>query len=289
MYYMTSGQEFYERLGKAREAQDLAALSALYHSDAVSLSLSTGQVFRGRGAILDAFNQTFQIAGAISSRSVESMVEAEGAVCVEATLATRSREMQTYDIYMMQAGRVKQHVGGLISPRSPLGQRQGQGFPQTKGAALFHRLHAMSQARDFERLKSLYHPDAVTVNCSNNQALWGRDAIINSLKQLAQEGSSASRNSVEGFVENEEIICAEVSATCKKGTPVGPVQFDALMYEVYVLRAGQIRHHFTGLISPRWSELQQIIQQQIDLLIESQKQKNWIKGNVIGNLFRVPR
>jgi hypothetical protein len=285
---LTSGLAFYHRLSAAREAQNLAILETLYHPDAVSLSLSTGQVTRGREAILAEFKNTFQIVGAIASR-YETLVEAAGAVCVEDRLSTRSGDIQTYDVYMLQAGMVKRHVGGLISPRSPLGQRQGQGLPQTKGAALFHRLLAVEQAQDFERLKSLYHPEAISVNGSNNQALWGRDAIINSRKQLAQEGSKASLHSVESFVENEEMIGVEISSAYKNVTPVGPVSFDALTYDVYVLRAGQIGHHFTGLISPRWSELQQNIKQQTDLLIELEKGKLSITGDMIGNLFRLHR
>jgi|SRR5579859_3097276 len=130
---ITGGQTFYYRLCEARENQDRALLEALYHPDAVSLSLSTGQVTRGREAILDSFKQTFQVAGAISLRSVESLVEAGEAVCVEATLSTRFAEVQTYDIYMLQAGMAKQHVSGLISPR-PQGERApDRDGPRRKG------------------------------------------------------------------------------------------------------------------------------------------------------------
>src|SRR5579875_2543228 len=128
MIQYTPGQTFYYQLSDAIDAQDFATLETLYHPDAVSLSMSTGQVFRGRKAILDSFKRAFQIGGAISSRAVESLVEAGGAVCVEAQLSTRIAQMQTYDIYLLQAGMVKQHVGGLISPRPPSGRKSVQGW-----------------------------------------------------------------------------------------------------------------------------------------------------------------
>jgi ketosteroid isomerase-like protein len=268
MYYMTSGREFYERLCRAREAQDLAALSALYHSDAVSLSVPTGQVFRGRGAIVDAFNHTFQIAGAISSRSVESMVEAEGSVCVEATLATRSGEMQTYDIYLLQAGICAQHVGGLISPRPPIGRGSVYGLPQTKGAALYHQYRTAMEAQDVAQLSSLYHPDMVSVDCITNQSWRGRAAILSRFQQVIANGGSVSLNSVERFVESSEIICAEITTTTRYISRMGNMQVDALTYEVLVLHAGRIVQRFGGAISPRGQKLLQTIEQQNELLFK---------------------
>jgi ketosteroid isomerase-like protein len=261
---LTNGQTFYQRLCNARETQDRVALSALYHPDAVSLDVATNQVFKGREAILAEFTHTFQLAGAISSKPVENLVEAAGAVCVEATLVTGSLQTQNYDVYMLQTGMVKWHVGGLISPRSA----GGQGLPQTKGSAFYQRLRQATQAHDIATLERLYRPHAISVNCSTGQVLWGREAIISSVKQAAQKRISVKLKSVEGFMEGEEIICAEVSGTYKQETHVGPVQFDALTYEVYVLLAGQVGQHFSGLISPRWPELQQILKQQEDHLIE---------------------
>jgi ketosteroid isomerase-like protein len=257
---ITGGQTFYYRLCEARENQDRPLLEALYHPDAVSFSLSTGQVTRGREAILDSFKQTFQVAGAISLRSVESLVEAGEAVCVEATLSTRSAQIQTYDVYLLQAGICAQHVGGLISPRPPVGQGSFQGWPQTKGATFYHRLCQAQEAQDVARLSSLYHPDGVA--CSSNQSSRGREAIINSFKQVTANSGSVSLKSVESFMESSEIICAEVTRTIRFVNLMGSVQFDALTYDVLVLRADQIGQSFSGLISPRGHALQQAVKPQ---------------------------
>jgi ketosteroid isomerase-like protein len=267
---MTEGQTFYYRLSSALEAQDLATLQTLYHPDATLISLSTGQVERGREAILSSFQHTFQIAGAISSRSVESLVETEGSICVEATLATQFGPIQTYDIYLRHSDMVKQHVSGLISPRPPGGQRQGQGFPQTKDAALYHRWCQALETQDLAALSTLYHPDVVFVAYSIDQSSRGREAIINSFKQAIQIGVDVKLKSVECFVESSEIICAEVTRTISLPhlmgamrydgpSRMGLVQCDMLMYDVLVLRAGRIGQSFSGLISPRGSELQQYV------------------------------
>jgi ketosteroid isomerase-like protein len=267
---LTIGQAFYHRLCAAIEAQDLATLEALYHPDAVSISLSTGQIFKGREAILDSFKQTFQITGSISPKSVESLVEAGGAVCVEATMLTRFAEIQSYDVYMLQAGKVQQHFGGLISPRPPLGQQQGQGTPQTRGQAFYRRLCTAIETQDLTILGGVYHPDAVSISSSTNQFLQGREAIISSLKQSFQNGGFIKLKSVESFVETEEVICAEATETCKLGTPMGGVQFDTLSYEVYILRAGKVQQHFGGLISPRVPALKQFVQQALQQQSEQQ-------------------
>jgi ketosteroid isomerase-like protein len=279
MQQYTPGQTFYYQLSAAIDAQDFATLETLYHPDAVSLSMSTGQVFKGREAILDSFKRAFQIGGAISSRSVENLVEAAGAVCVEAKLTTtRSVERQIYDVYLLQAGMVKQHVGGLISPRPPVGQGSVRGLPQTKGAALYHRLYAMMEDRDIVRLESLYHPDVVSVDCITNEVRGGRAAIIGLFKQATANGGYVKLNSVESFVESGEIICAEVTQTARRVSEVGAVQVDALTYDVLVLRAGQIGQRFGGAIAPRGPELRQEVQEQEKRLIEAKRdqlQKIW--------------
>jgi ketosteroid isomerase-like protein len=274
MQQYTPGQTFYYQLSAAIDAQDLATLETMYHPDAVFLSMSTGQVFRGREAILDSFKNAFQIGGAISSRSVENLVEAGEAICVEAKLTTtRLIQRQTYDVYLLQAGMVKQQVGGLISPRPPIGQGNVQGLPQTKGAALYHRLRALTEAQDFMKLESLYHPDVISVNCITHEVRRGRAAIIDLFKQTTANGGYVKRNSIESFVESSEIIGTEFTQSVRRISDLGPVQVDALTYEVLVLRAGQIGQSFSGAISPRGPELQQAVQEQIKLLIEAKKER----------------
>ncbi|HLI71436.1 MAG TPA: nuclear transport factor 2 family protein [Ktedonobacteraceae bacterium] len=273
MIQYTPGQTFYYQLSDAIDAQDFATLETLYHPDAVSLSMSTGQVFRGRKAILDSFKRAFQIGGAISSRAVESLVEAGGAVCVEAQLSTRIAQMQTYDIYLLQAGMVKQHVGGLISPRPPIGRKSVQGWSQAKGAALYQQYWQALAARDFSTLANLYHPDAISVACSTNQFYRGRAAIIGLLKEGTANGGYVKLNSVESFVESGEIICVEITQTARRVSELGPVQIDALMYDVFVLHAGRILQHFGGAIAPRGPEIQQAAQEQMKRLIEAARDR----------------
>lgn len=268
------GQTFYYQLSAAIDAQDFATLQTLYHPDAVSLSPSTGQIFRGREAILDSFKHAFQVGGAILSRSVENLVEAGGAVCVEARLTTtRSAQMQTYDVYLLQGGMVKQHVGGLISPRPLIGQGRGQGWPQTQGAALFYRYWQALEARDFATLASLYHPDVISVNCITNQFHRGRTAIIGLLKEGTANGGYMKLNSLESLVESSELICVEATQTARRESEIGPLQIDALMYDVLVLQAGQIVQRFGGAISPRGPELQRAAQEQMKRLIELREEK----------------
>lgn len=263
---MSAGQVFYHRLSAARAAQDLTGMGSLYHPDAVFVSLGTGEVFGGRGAILESFKRTFEIAGAISSRSVESLVEAGEAVCVEATLATRFAQMQSYDVYLLEAGLVKRQVGGLISPRPPDGH--GPGFPQTQEGAFYHRLCAATQTHDFATLEGAYRPDAIHVNCSANLSWRGREAIMGLRRQGAQNGERVELRSVERFVATDEIISAEVASTTTIDGPMGSMSFDTLGYDVLMLRAGQIERSFSGLISPRWPELQQTVRQQTELLFK---------------------
>ncbi len=190
------------------------------------------------------------------------MVETGGAVCVEARLSTRSGEMQTYDIYLLQAGMVKQHVGGLISPRPSSGQGSAQGWPQTQGAALYHRYWQALEAQDFATLESLYHRDVISVNCITHQVHQGRTAVIGEHKEASARGVYMKLNSVERFVESSEIICVEATQTAKR---VSSMQVDALIYAVVVLHAGRIVQRFGGAISPRGPKLLQTIEQQHEL------------------------
>ncbi len=255
----TPGQAFYNQLCAARARQDLAGLEALYHPNAVSLSPGTGQVTSGRGAILDGYKQAFQAAGAIVSRSVESLVEIEGAVCVEATVANRFYELETYDVFLLEAGRVKRHVGGQISHRVAGDQRSGQGFPQTQGGTFYHRFCVARDNLDFAQLSSLYHPDAVSVDSSSKEIRRGREGALSGYKQLAQVRGYMRVKAIEGFVESGEIISAEIALANKIGTALGGVTYDTLRFEVLVLRSGMVGQRFSGLIAPRLAELMQTV------------------------------
>ncbi|HLZ61123.1 MAG TPA: nuclear transport factor 2 family protein [Ktedonosporobacter sp.] len=134
-------------------------------------------------------------------------------------------------------------------------------------------------AQDIATLESLYHPDGVA--CSSNQSSKGREAIINSFKQVTANSGSVSLKSVESFVESSEIICAEVTRTIRFVNLMGSVQFDALTYDVLVLRADQIGQSFSGLISPRGLEFQQAVKPQRDpcpISLFPRRQRWWETG-----------
>lgn len=267
MQPMTGGQAFWHRLCAARQAQDLASLRELYHPDAVAVAVGTGQVLRGRDAILASFAESFEVAGGVSVKA-EILMEAGAAVCVEASVATRFAQLQSYDVFLLHEGIVKQHIGGVISPRPPTGGAAR--FPQTRAGAFYQRWWAAMEAHDFATQASLYCPDAIYVTCAPQQYWQGRDAIMGTLQQLAQAGQSVRLKSVISFVDAENLICAEVASTLSVRSPLGTLnaQFDLLTYEVLVLRGGLVAQRFGGLITPRWSELQQAAGQQAAMAMD---------------------
>ncbi|MBO0881466.1 MAG: hypothetical protein J2P17_14190, partial [Mycobacterium sp.] len=199
-----------------------------------------------------------------------------GAVCAEATLATRSGQIQTYDVYLLQAGMIKQHVAGLIWPHPPVGQGRIQRWPQTNGGALFHRLRTAVEARDRVILGDLYHADAVSVDCSLNHSLWGRDAIVSSFEQAAARGGYVKLKSIEAFLESPEIICVESAQTLGiASTRAGSAQIDVLTYDVLVMHAGRIGRHFSGYLAPRGPDLQRAIERETDRLLEAERDIHW--------------
>lgn len=133
---------------------------------------------------------------------------------------------------------------------------------------MFHRYWQALEARDFATLASLYHPDVISVDCIANQFHRGRATIIGLLKEGIANGGYAKQNSVESLVESPEIICAEATQTVGRVSEMGPLQADALTYDVLVLHAGQITQRFGGAISPRGPELQRAAQEQMKRLIE---------------------
>jgi ketosteroid isomerase-like protein len=270
MLQYTPGQTFYYQLSAAIDAQDLGALASMYHPDAVSVSMSTGEVVRGREAILDSYRRAFQIGGAISARSVENFVETADAICVESALTTsRSIRVQTYDVYLLQSGVVRQHVGGFINPRPPVGQGHGSGLTQTSGGAFYQRYRAAVEAGDFATYASLHQPDAVYLNCITNVSSQGRDAIVATLMQATRNGGYVRQTAIESFAEAPGIICAEITQAARRATDVGTVQVDALTYQVLLLRAGKIVLGVGGSISPRGPELRQSVDEQVAQLIRA--------------------
>ena len=85
---LTSGQLFHHRWCAALASRDVAALRGMYHPDAVRVSTTTGQVLTGVEQITGALTQLFDVAGAVTTTSVEEFVDAGEWICVESVQAT---------------------------------------------------------------------------------------------------------------------------------------------------------------------------------------------------------
>jgi ketosteroid isomerase-like protein len=260
---LTSGQAFHHRLSAAIETQDLPALASFYHPDAVRVSLSTGQVFRGLGAILADIDQTLKVAGHVKPVAVDSFVEYGDIICVEATQATRFAQVQTYDIYVLQAGAIRQQFSGTISPRQHV-TPQDPGT-QTTPERQFHRRFCIAmQKPDLAELRALYRPDAVWIFASGGQVFPGRDAIVDSVRQSLRSGPPQLK-ALTRFIEAPDVICVEGIAAEKFSGLVLDVQY----YEIFLLQAGAIRYRVNGMISPRPAEIAPVLQRQHDITISA--------------------
>jgi hypothetical protein len=180
---LTAGRIFYHRLRTAIEVQDLTLIEALYHSNALQISLSTGHIFRGAEAIINAFKRTFQITGSVKPKSIESFVEVGNIICVEATTINRfAEEEQSYDVFVLQANKVVRHFTGLISPRSQMSQSKEQEGPTTQRRAFYNYLCTAIATQDLAKIEALYHPNAISISSNSGQINKGREAIIASFR-----------------------------------------------------------------------------------------------------------
>jgi hypothetical protein len=250
---------FYYRLSSAIEAQDLATLETLYHPDATLISLRTGQIIQGRAAIMATITQTLSVASPIKPIAIESFVELDDIICVEATQSTRfTQNRQTYDIYLLQAGAIRNHFSGMISPRevaTPL----HLGAPATPEQQIHRRYWTAFEAQNPAQIRTLHHPDAISISVSTGSVTQGDVNIENNAQQGWRAGPSRLK-ALTRFIEGPNLICIEGTYTIDidPGMSLTRVPLDLQFYNIFLLRAGLIRLAFSGLISPRPAELKEI-------------------------------
>lgn len=257
----TAGEMFYYRLSSAIEAQDLATLETLYHPDATLISLRTGEIIQGRAAIMATIAQTLSVASPIKPIAIESFVElSDDIICVEATQSTRfTQNRQTYDIYLLQAGVIRNHFSGMISPRQPAPPLP-LAAPTTAEQQFHRRYRAAREAQDFAQLRTLYHPDATSISVSWGTVTQGYNDIESRLQQATRTLGPSRLKTLTRFIEGPNLICTEGTFTIDvdPGMSLRRVPLDLQCYDIVLLRAGVILLAISGLISPRPAELKEI-------------------------------
>lgn len=251
---------FYYRLSSAIEAQDLTTLQTLYHPDATLISLTTGQIIQGRAAIMATITQTLSVTSPIKPIAIESFVEfSDDIICVEATQSTRfTQNRQTYDIYLLQAGAIRNHFSGMISPRQHATPVH-LGAPATPEQQIHHRYWAAVQAQNPAQFRTLHHPDAISISVSTGSVIQGDDTIENNFQREVREVGPTRLKALTRFIEDSNLICIEgtFSVDIDPGMSLSRVPLDVQFYSIFLLRAGLIRLAFSGLISPRPAELKE--------------------------------
>lgn len=257
----TAGEMFYYRLSSAIEAQDLATLETLYHPDATLISLRTGEIIQGRAAIMATITQTLAVASPIKPIAIESFVEcSDDIICVEATQSTRfTQNRQTYDIYLLQAGVIRNHFSGMISPRQPAPSLPLTA-PTTAEQHFYRRYRAALEAQDFAQLRTLYHPDATSISASQGTVTRGYNEIESRLQQAMRILGPSRLKALTCFVEGPNLICTEGTFTIDvdPGMSLRRVPLDLQCYDIFLLRAGVILLAIGGLIAPRPAELKEL-------------------------------
>jgi len=256
----TAGQMFYYRLSSAIEAQDLTTLESLYHPDATLISLTTGQIIQGRAAIMATISQALSVSSPIKPIAIESFVELlDDIICVEATQSTRfTQNHQTYDIYLLQAGVIRNHFSGMISPRQPATPLH-LGAPATPEQQFHHRYWTAWQAQNAAQLRAFYHPDAISISVSSGDVIWGNVNIENNVQRQMRELGPSRLKALTRFIEDANLICTEGTITIDidPGMSLTRVPMDLQCYNIFLLRAGAIHLAFSGFISPRPAELKE--------------------------------
>ncbi len=256
----TAGQTFYYRLSSAIEAQDLATLETLYHPDATLIFLTTGQIIQGRAAIMATITQSLAVTSPIKPIAIESFVEfSDDIICVEATQSTRfTQNHQTYDIYLLQAGTIRNHFSGMISPRQPATPLH-LGTPSTPEQQFHHRYWTARETHNLAQLRTLYHPNAVVISVSGGSVTRGYDTIENNYQRERRELGPSRLKALTRFIEDSNLICTEgiFTVDIDPGMSLSRAPLDLQFYNIFLLRAGVIRLAFSGLISPRPAELKE--------------------------------
>ncbi|WP_033223267.1 nuclear transport factor 2 family protein [Kitasatospora phosalacinea] len=273
---LTPGQVFHHRWCAAMAARDVAALRDLHHPDAVLLSSSTGSVRSGAERIAADYSQLFATAGAVTTTAVEDFTDLGDAIRVESVVSTAFARMLTYDVFALDAGRVRVHVTGTILPRPPAPAPAQHAVP-TPGQALHRRIWAATDARDAAALRAVYAPDAVQTVFGG--VVRGADAIARGTWEGWQHGHATRLKAVTAFTDAPQAVCVEGVA----GVEVQDTRFEVAYYQVFLVRAGLVTHSVTGLISPRPAELRQGLDRLADARLKA------AQAITLGMAMRVPR
>lgn len=249
---LSSAQLFHHRWCAALAAGDVAALRAMFHPDAVQVSMATGQVLTGVEQIAGTLEQLFAVAGPVATSGVESFVDLGDSFCVESVQSTAYAQVLGYDVFVVDGGLIRFHANGSIAPRSlsPLPPPTGP----TQGQDVYQRYWTATNAQDPNALAGVYTPDVRFSNVGN--VVYGRDQLVGAVHRFWAGGMRSTLKTVSRFVEAPQMLCIE--ATANVGSRGGAL--DITYYEVWMLRQGQVSHLIRGLITPRPAELQQIIQ-----------------------------
>ena len=259
---LSPAQMFHHRWCAALAAGDAATIRGMFHPDAVQVSTATGQVLTGVEQIGGTLEQLFAVAGPIATSGVESFVDLGDAFCVESVQSTAYAQVFSYDVFVIDAGRIRFHATGSIAPRSlsPLPQPTGP----TPGQDVYRQYWAATSAQDPNGLAAVFAPDIRFSNAGN--VVYGRDATIGGIQRFWAGGLGSMLKTVSRFVEAPGALCVE--ATASVGGQGG--RLDITYYELWMLRQGptphqvQISHLIRGLINPRPAELKQIMQKVAD-------------------------
>jgi len=114
---MTVGQAFYQQQVAALEAQDIDALVAQYHEDAVMIGFDF--TVRGHEAIREHLTAYLAKLGGMKLVSTDRFAETEDSIFFEATVHTPLAEAKVYDVFMLRDGRATHQFTGVLSV-SPL-------------------------------------------------------------------------------------------------------------------------------------------------------------------------
>lgn len=110
---MTIGQDFYQQQVAALEAQDIDALVAQYHEDAVMIGFDF--TVRGHQAIREHLAGYLQRLGSLKLVSTDRFTETEDSIFFEATIHTPLAEAKVYDVFLLRDGKATHQWTGVIS------------------------------------------------------------------------------------------------------------------------------------------------------------------------------
>jgi ketosteroid isomerase-like protein len=123
----TPEQQLYQRLWRATEAADIAALRALYRPDAVLAAVGLDTVIQGRDAIIDHIRNARQGTDPGRFKTLVAFLEAPGLIATESIRGYQfggsgmiaDTDVLGADCFLVQDGAVRYQFGNVISPRVP--------------------------------------------------------------------------------------------------------------------------------------------------------------------------